>query len=899
MAERRSASLLDFAIAASLAVVPVMLGMLLLVGVVRPGPAELGGRAPGDRYVSVRHVAALKTFEQAILQRSGTAAAPTAAQVLDGVPKCRREWSGDGSAAGWLRRVAHGDAIEASPAERIAVRLGDLDAALHRFSNRANPRVEHRVGLDATRWFSVADALVDQVVASADYPDRAFRVRCGDLVAALATLGRADARMLDTLAWRGTEGGVALARWRPEQQMEVAARQVARGNPWSGVAGCIYLGGHAAADAAPAPRYFLAGPRSLHQRVCAMPAVAGAPSAVASAAGASMPVPLPLHGEPGNADGLDDTRWRVPPSLQALLQPLQSLRQPSGSLYRLLTDADAEPRADDMRSVLSRAVGSRADGPHAGSRLAANRIVLDGAAVDVGFSVDLTIDPALQALAQKTAACYTGRHEVCHGLGMRRHEDAERPLGQQLLEGAMVRMAAVAVIDVASGRIEALAGALSPCARQEVDGPGRDAACDRRLPYPIQYRPDALLNPAVFHAAMPASTIKPIMAAAFLAEPGAGAGLLAAERQAMRRDGVPARDSLRGQLMRSDSARFLDRMFCQERGFAGCRRAWDVQSAAAAFGWNAGCAVPGIGCGQHDLLFGRAAEPAATTSGTPSLEKPVLYGRLMSEPFGKKLGAPMHLMPPAAFDVQRLRRCATGVDGRRGSDDDWEKCRGGALVDVVAEGWGQGHARASALGIAGMMATLAAAANGQAEVRRPHLVASLHGVGDRMHPALERWGSAAPRPVGLAREAAEVILGGLAFSHRAGTARTACEQVFDARRCREIGWLAGKTGTPSFPSDGLSLDELARLCRPGRAAPADRPGACSSLRPYKWYVAAYRSDGSATGPWTKAIAVLAERNWLQRSGQVHGAGDHGPNPAAEIALQIVGRQAGLIPGVAP
>ena len=83
----------------------------------------------------------------------------------------------------------------------------------------------------------------------------------------------------------------------------------------------------------------------------------------------------------------------------------------------------------------------------------------------------------------------------------------------------MVRMAAVAVIDVASGRIEALAGALSPCARQEVDGPGRDAGCDTRLPYPVQYRPDALLNPAVFHDAMPASTIKPIMAAAFLSDP--------------------------------------------------------------------------------------------------------------------------------------------------------------------------------------------------------------------------------------------------------------------------------------------------------------------------------------------------------------------------------------------
>ena len=118
----------------------------------------------------------------------------------------------------------------------------------------------------------------------------------------------------------------------------------------------------------------------------------------------------------------------------------------------------------------------------------------------------------------------------------------------------------------------------------------------------------------------------------------------------------------------------------------------------------------------------------------------------------------------------------------------------------------------------------------------------------------------------LPRDAAEVILSGLSYSHRAGTARTACEQVFDARRCRDIDWLAGKTGTPSFPSDGLSLDELARLCRERRrraaaeagAAPAARCGRTSGTSP------PYRADGAAAGPWTKAIAVLTERNWLQR-----------------------------------
>jgi hypothetical protein len=328
-----------------------------------------------------------------------------------------------------------------------------------------------------------------------------------------------------------------------------------------------------------------------------------------------------------------------------------------------------------------------------------------------------------------------------------------------------------------------------------------------------------------------------------------------------------------------------------------------VQATARAFGWNAGCSEARADCGKHDLLFGRAVDTTADAGSNAAPSMTVSYGRLMSEPLAGKLGAVMHLRPPAALDPGVVGRCAAGADGRRLSDDDWEKCRGGAVVDVVAEGWGQGHARASALGIAGMMATLAAAANGQKEVRRPHLVESVRAASGFDAAMLEsdvlRWSRAAAQPNRLSHDAAEVILSGLSYSHRSGTARTACEQVFDAPRCRDFDWLAGKTGTPSFPSDGVSLDELARLCSSGDTASRSKLPVCSSLRPYKWYVAAYRADHASSGPWTKVIAVLTERNWLQRTGQVHGAGDHGPNPSAEMAMQIAGRQVGLIAGRAP
>ncbi len=600
MAERRKVSLLDCAIVASGAVVPVLIGVVALVAVVRPAdPDAVWRQGRNDRYVSVRHVAALKTFERAIVRRPGTApAAIDAAQVLDGVAACRKEWGVRTGALPWLRRTVLGGAAEAAPAEEIAARLNELDAALLRFSTRANPRVEHRVGIDAARWFGAAGETLATPVESADAPGQQFHVRCADLGAALATLRRADGAMLENLAWRGTEGSATLAHWRPDQEMQVTARDVTRRNPWGGAAGCIYLGhGEGEGDEASAsPRYFLAGARSLQGRLCATTALSGA-AAPASGAASASPL-LALAGEPGRDDRADDPRWMVPPSLLTLLQPLEPLRQPTGALYRVYTEGDG---AID------------ALGRHAGGAATANRAAIDGATLDVGYSIDVTIDPTLQALAQKTAACYTGRHDICAALGLRRKEDGDHPLGEQLLEGAMVRMAAVAVIDVATGRIEALAGALSPCARQEVDGPGHDSRCDKRLPYPSRYRADALLNPAVYHDAMPASTIKPIMATAFLADPRSGARLLAAERAQMQKDGVPARDSLRGQLMRSDSARFLDRMFCSDSNFAACRRPWEVQAAALAYGWNAGCAEGREACGKADLLFGQPLDAIAAT----------------------------------------------------------------------------------------------------------------------------------------------------------------------------------------------------------------------------------------------------------------------------------------------
>jgi hypothetical protein len=868
MSKSKPTTLLQLAIAASAAVVPVLLLVLLVVASPSGGDSAKPQRG-NDRHVSVRQVAALKTFEHGIVRRDRVQTpTPSADALLERVPQCRAEWSATKGMLGRVRAALTGSTDAGrSPAQRMAEQLVEIDRALLRFSSVENPRVADRVGLDGVRWLDAVVRTLATPVQAPDYPGQRFAVQCSDIRVAVGTLARSSARMLAVLAWRGTEVERVVAQWRADQYVEISPRHVARANPWAGIAGCIYL-----RHASDAPAYYVSSGRGLDERLCPRPEMVGAATSERASRIVGEPVPdMPVT----------DPRWRVPPSLGVMLQPLDAVHRPTGSLYRAFTES-----AND-----GAAAGRYALGP--------NRIEIDGNPVDVGFSIDVTIDPVMQALAQRTAACYTGRHDVCRALGIHRREDGTQPLGHALLEQAMVRMAAIAIVDVETGRIEALAGALSPCTRQEYDGPGRSRNCDRRLPYPIRYRPDALLNPAVFHDAMPASTIKPIMAAAFLSDPNVGARWLADEQAAIARSpsAAPATQSLRGQLMRSDSARFLDRMFCADKGFAPCDRPWAIQASAAAFGWNAGCTSPRDDCGKRDLLFGRDVYDGGD-AGASGLALEVPFGRLMAEPLGGDLTAPFRLRPTIALDIDKIKRCAAGPDGKWQSRDDWEKCSGGVVVDVVAEGWGQGHARASALGGAGMMLTLAAAANGADTTRSPHLVEAIRGAGTVGTPernaALMGFGANDGRPIRIAREAAEVILSGLTFGPRAGTSRRACEQIFEPKSCAEMDWIAGKTGTPTFPNDDRSLDELARLCATNVHKTKQERAACGPLRPYKWYVAAYRTDRDDPR-WTKVIGVLTERNWLAANGRVHGAGDHGPNPAAEIAIQIAARQAGLLP----
>ena len=307
MPEPRRMTLLDFAIAASVTVVPVLLVVLLGMGSLAPPDPR-----SGSSHVSARQLAALKTFEHAIVRRDAVGTAlPDAAALATHVPECRDEWNGDRPMSRLMALLGRTNP-ERKPAHRLAAHLAELDRALAAISEGSNRRVVDAVGFDLLRWSEAAKHALATPVATSEYPGRMFRVRCADLLSAAAALSRGGGRMLATLAWRGTEVERAVAHWRPQQYVEIGARQLARSNPWGGVPGCVYL---YYGDQWVRPAYFVRQARAANERACAHPALFDF-----AGNGGSDPLPAPIAGEPGHDVRADDVRWQVPPMTKRWLR---------------------------------------------------------------------------------------------------------------------------------------------------------------------------------------------------------------------------------------------------------------------------------------------------------------------------------------------------------------------------------------------------------------------------------------------------------------------------------------------------------------------------------------------------------------------------------------------------
>lgn len=535
------------------------------------------------------------------------------------------------------------------------------------------------------------------------------------------------------------------------------------------------------------------------------------------------------------------------PGLAQILDPLSPWRLPQSETYQRL-------------------VGER------------NQFEVRGQPQPVGLHAQLGIDPQWQNRLQMIALCYSGVDTpLCKSIS---------PGGTERYEGARVRMAGLAVVDVATGRVVAGASASSPCFEHDRTRTGprpRDCPALTEGNVHRPQLPQPIINHAFFTQAPPGSLVKPVLMAGILQSPQP-AGSLAGLDKAMQR---------------SDSQQFLDAMLCRKQLGAGpfapaCERPQRIIDSAHRLGWNAGCdgkqAWQHARCGMIDLLRGTALADAPAAIDARLLEAnlyrplhlPVLAGRLMVE-VSPENATGSRDMPAAERLPTPEQRLACAQSGKKG----YVRCKG-PRMELVSEGYGQGNAQATPVGVAGMMGALASSALGR-PAHNPHVLVDFwtaQGQHDEVTRQLTARQGLPRGPSGLDAAVSRRVLEALETTHLpGGTAHAACRRVMGEQACLRPLGVAGKTGTPG-DADERSLKQLMQDQALHAACAAQGRPRCHELHPlprprYRWYAALFKSPGS--DQYDKAIAVLVHSNWRRSDGRY--AEDD--NAAAEIAFHAI------------
>ncbi|WP_395146880.1 hypothetical protein ACF3N0_08105 [Moraxella atlantae] len=513
-----------------------------------------------------------------------------------------------------------------------------------------------------------------------------------------------------------------------------------------------------------------------------------------------------------------------------------------------------------------------------------NTIALDGANIKIGYNIALTLDPTIQADAQNIADCFTNSPYAdvdCRNVLSPTLQQA----ANQMYEHALARSIGIAVLDVKTQGVLALASSDSACYRQDNgDGLansnlGKAKAANCPTLWPTDYTRQNLMNHALYQTVHPGSIVKTVQALA-----------LVRANPVLKNPDSAAYRYLKQVMASSSTERVANFLYCQAttsqlivpRGQDGvCRGMPALKKASDDVGLSANCQSTGNNpnCGFKDLLFGKPY------NAEPMLQSRYFAGVMLTD--GKHDYAAKQL----EFTPQQVQSCVTANGGRMNGS-----CRrGGDLLNAsMNEVFGAGNAKVSVLGAADMFANLLIADNGDRKRRGAHLIDDVWGVGQiPLRP--KAWRGDAPAgqydhlamlPVRISQSDAHsalslvsgTLLAGTGLNGRAGTAYSACQQAIG-----DCGWtrgvVIGKTGTPGFNyptrqngrtvyTANVTTSQVANLCNPKTTndptqKPKTLPASCYS-RPYKWFIYGIKDR---SGKWDKAVAVLVERNW-QTSGVI-------------------------------
>lgn len=492
-------------------------------------------------------------------------------------------------------------------------------------------------------------------------------------------------------------------------------------------------------------------------------------------------------------------------------------------------------------------------------------VEIDGYDVPVGFNAQLTINPDMQHFTTAIAQCFTGKLELDDPL-CSRLSAATKAKFNNMESKSLVRQVGIAIIDVPSGRVDVATGSTNSCFD---DNFGVGKSQDKCLEIPITWKSmmsanQAMENPALYTDYMPGSTIKPIQALAMV--------------RAFPKAIEANKTTVTNIMAKSNTEQVLDILTCTHsitaQYVSNCQGFAQMQKAALDMGWNNEC--NGEDCGKQDVLYGQKLHHT-------KMQKPLFYGKLLTNDQGMELVTGLENISEDAY-----KNAANGVGKNDKKDTNWPavskiKVSSRSLALAVQESYGQANARATPLGLASAMRTLLASAD-QDTFRPTHIMEHLWAAGN--DGVLFKTKESVEKPdiedledgkslitSNITKEEAGMVIPLFAEAHYAGTAKTACNDVFGACTQNILGYtIFSKTGTTTFKSKNINT--LATSCN---KATEEKDKNCH-LRPISWFVLA---TGTEQNQWSKVIVIMSERNW-ENSGSVQGS-----NTSAYIGFNLM------------
>ena len=502
-----------------------------------------------------------------------------------------------------------------------------------------------------------------------------------------------------------------------------------------------------------------------------------------------------------------------------------------------------------------------------------NSINVEGSDIKIGYNMALTLDPAVQTTAQQVADCVTNSPNGadCNSV----LSPALQNVANGMYESALVRSIGIAVIDVKTQGVLALASADSNCYRADNgDTTIKPTGC------PILWKKDwskqNLMNHALYQTVYPGSTVKTVQALALVSANPRFKNMQTPEAQYLKQ--VMASSSTEKVANFLYCYRTTSAMSLQRDRQGVCPGMPAFKKASDDMGWSVNCADKGgVNCGFKDLLFGKAY------NSDPMLQSRYFSGVLLTD------GKQDYTTKQLQFTESQVASCVKANGGRMNG-----ACRqGGDMLNAsMNQVFGAGNAKTSVLGVSDMFANLLIADNGATQRRGVHLIEDLWGVNQiPLRPKAWRGDAQSQEtlttatsqlgamPLGINQSDARgalnllsgTLLAGTGLGGGNGTAFAACNQAIGSCAWTQ-GVIVGKTGTPgfnyptrqngrSFYTPNVTASMVANLCNNAdiRAGKAQPSVACYA-RPYKWFVYGLKDKN---GKWDKAVAVLVERNWTK------------------------------------